>query len=284
MQLEEKFVAFIDVLGFKNMVEEAESGAGTPLTEIMEHLSKLGTSEDSSKFQKYGPTTCPQSETISRGLDFQVTQISDCAIISSEVSPAGIINLVSHCWGAVTELLMKGIMCRGYITRGSVFHNGSQVIGSGYQNAYAKESGVTAFKLEANERGTPFVEVDSTVCEYIKGSTDDCVRKMFSRMTKTEDGLTALFPFQRLSHSFVIGGYGQEEFNPDKEIESNNNVRKLLHTLIERVESFVDPNNERAMSKSRHYIKAINEQLSVCDSTDEMINTLCQPFPRERKY
>lgn len=281
MQFEEKIVAFIDVLGFKNMVKEAESGSGISLTEIMNHLSKLGTAEDSSKFQKYGPTICHKSETIRRDLNFKVTQISDCAIISSEISPAGVINLVSHCFGAVIELLLRGIMCRGYITKGSIFHNDNYVIGSGYQDAYTKESGVTAFKIEANERGTPFVEVDRKVCEYVKNSTDSCFREMFSRMTKTENGLTALFPFQRLSHSIGKGGFGQpEEFNPDKEKEYNNMIRTRLQTLIERVEVFVDHNNEKALSKSRHYIKAINEQLRVCDRIDETIDTACQPFPR----
>jgi len=280
MEFEERFIAFIDVLGFKNMVKEAEAGSGMPLAEIMDNLSKLGTSDDEKKHEKYGPTTCPQSETINRNLNFKVTQISDCAIISAEVSPAGIINLVSHCWGSVIKLLMKGIMCRGYITKGSIYHNNNQVIGTGYENAYLKESGVSAFKLEADERGTPFVEIDPVVCEYINNSTDKCVKEMFSRKTRTEDGITALFPFQRLSHSFIIGGFGQKEFDPNKEKESNNNVRKLLNNLIERIEGFIDPQNEKAKIKSRHYINAIKEQIAVCDKTDEMIDILCQPFPR----
>ena len=78
----------------------------------------------------------------------------------------------------------------------------------------------------------------------------------------------------------LIGGFGQEEFDPNKEKVSNNNIRKLLHTLIERIEGFVDPENEKAMNKSRYYIKAIKEQLTACDKTDEMIDILCQPFPR----
>lgn len=282
MQFEEKFIAFIDVLGFKSMVEKSEAGTGVPLAEIMEIISKLGTTEDSNKFQQYGPTTCPQSKKTRLDLNFKVTQISDCVIVSSEVSPAGIINLVSHCWGAVLKLLMHGIMCRGYITKGNVFHSENQIIGTGYQNAYIKEAGVTAFKLEADERGTPFVEIDPCVCDYIKSSTDSCVEKMFSRMTKTEKDLTPLFPFQRLSHSFAISRPGQTEFSPEKEKGSNNNIRALLHQTIERVERYVDPANEMASRKSRHYINAIKGQLSICDKTDEMIETLCQPFPRDR--
>ena len=99
-------------------------------------------------------------------------------------------------------------------------------------------------------------------------------------MTKTEEGTTALFPFQRLSHSFIIGGFGQKEFDPNKEKESNNNVRKLLNNIIERIEGFVVPENEKAKKKSRHYINAIKAQLAVCDTTDEMINKLCQHIPR----
>lgn len=281
MKYEDKFIAFIDVLGFKSMVEVSEKGTGVSLAELMENLSELGTLKDEHKFEKYGPTTCPQSSFIDRNLNFKVTQISDCVVVSSEVSPAGVINLVSHCWNSVIKLLIKGIMCRGYITKGKIYHHNNQIIGTGYQHAYSRESGVCAFKLEADERGTPFVEIDSAVLEYINNSTDKCVKEMFFRMVKTEGDSTALFPFKRLSHSFAIRGFGQN-FDPDKERESNNNVRTLLHTLKERVMTYVDKSNVLAMSKARHYIKAIDDQLKVCDRTDEIIEKLCSPFPSRR--
>src|SRR5690606_5277877 len=113
------------------------------------------------------------------------------------------------CCSAVMGLLALGIMCRGYITRGSIYHNEGQVIGSGYHQAYESEQGVSVFKLEADERGTPFVEVDPIVCNFVKEETDSCVREMFSRMTKKEQGTTAVFPFKRLLHCFTIGGYNQ---------------------------------------------------------------------------
>lgn len=281
MKFEDKFIAFVDVLGFKSMVEASELGTGMPLPDLMTCLSKLGTKKDEAHFEQYGPTTCPQSRCIQENLDFRLTQISDCVIVSSEVSPAGVINLVSHCWGAVIELLMHGIMCRGYITKGSIFHKEGQVIGSGYQRAFESESGVSAFKLKADERGTPFVEVDPVVCEFVERETDHCVREMFSRMTKTEQGTTALFPFKRLSHSFVIGGFSRE-FDPGKEKAANENVRKLLRSLKERILKYVDQENSRAVSKVRHYIHALDAQLAVCDKTDEMIDLLCAPFPARR--
>jgi hypothetical protein len=101
-------------------------------------------------------------------------------------------------------------------------------------------------------------------------------------MVKTEDGTTALFPFQRLSHSFAIGGFGQE-FDPNREKKANDNIRKLLNSLKERVLSYVNESNAKAMNKVRHYVRALDQQLAVCDKTDEMIDVLCSPFPSRRR-
>lgn len=281
MKFEDKFIAFIDILGFKNLVESAEKGDGLSLSDIVELLKKLGTEKDNHKFDQYGPTTCPESSFIQKNLNFKVTQISDCVIVSSELSPAGLINLISHCWGAVIQLLIKGIMCRGYITKGTIFHDGAQVVGSGYQKAFLSESNVSAFKHEADERGTPFVEVDHIICDYVKEKSDPCVKEMFARMVREEGGTTALFPFQRLSHSFIIAGFGHE-FNPEKEKESNQNIRELLYKLKDRVMGYVDKSNSKAVEKAQHYLRALDTQLEVCDKTDEAIEVLCQPFPSGR--
>ena len=117
----EKIIAFVDVLGFKKLVIDAEQGVGQPLPDILSFLKLLGTGAERARFDNYGPTCCPCAPFLEKNLDFRVTQISDCVVVSAEVSPAGVINVVSHCWGAVIELLNRGIMCRGYIKRGSLY-------------------------------------------------------------------------------------------------------------------------------------------------------------------
>jgi hypothetical protein len=276
IEFKDKFIGFVDILGFKKMVEAAEAGTGTPLPQLLETLKKLGAPDDRKRFEKRGPTICPQSTYIQRDLDFRVTQISDCVIISSEVSPAGVINLVNHCWIAVIQLLTKGIMCRGYITRGSIYHTETQIIGSGYQNAYSKEREVAAFKRKADERGTPFVEVDQTVCNYVRDHGDSCVKEMFSRHVKDDGVVIALFPFKRLSHSFIIN----REFDPEKEKRSNKNVRLWIENFKELVMALVDQTNPNAVSKAEHYVAALDAQLEVCEKTDEMIDWLNYPFPQ----
>ena len=272
----DKFVAFVDVLGFKSLVVESERGMGIPLAELLELLQKLGNGKERGRFDEYGPTCCPMAPRIEKNLDFRVTQISDCVIVSSEVSPAGVINLISHCWGAVIELMARGIMCRGYIRRGRVFHTDTQVIGSGYQEAYLAESRVSAFKREADERGTPYIEVDAEVAAYVESQPDSCVKMMFGRMVKRDGDTVVLFPFQRLQHSFIVAGFGHK-FDPAKELASNDNLRKNLLRYIEKVRANVDPCNKSALMKANHYVEALRAQLRACDETDRTIHMLSSP-------
>lgn len=279
-EFKEKFIGFIDILGFKRLVAESEAGKGFSLQEITELVGLLGSSTARNHFERYGPTCCPQSQYLEKNLDFRLSQISDCVIVSAEISPAGAINLVSHCWGAVIRLLQKGVMCRGYISKGAIHHTDANFIGTGYQNVLEAERQVSVFKRGADERGTPFVEVDRAVCEYISGC-DACVREMFSRMTKTDGQNVALFPFKRLSHSFLVGGFGVT-FDPDKERKSNDNLRKSIISFRDKVATLIDASNPDAARKGEHYIDALNVQIDVCDQTDEMIDKLCAPFPFPR--
>jgi len=269
----EKFVAFIDILGFKGMVDAAESGSGKTLPELLTLISNLGNHADLQFYEKHGPEICPDAPRINKNLDFIITQISDCVIVSAEISPAGIINLVAHCSKVVMRLLKEGVMCRGYITRGSVYHTNTQIIGSGYNQAFSKESGVIAFQNEADELGTPFIEVDKLVCDYIEETKDKCIKEMFSRNVKSDGTVTAIFPFQRLSHSFGIGGiFGN--LDVEKEKKSNEVVRGWLNNLKESVWSQVDKNNKSAVKKAKHYITALDHQLEICNKTAEVLDKM----------
>jgi len=279
----DKSIGFVDILGWKELVKVAEAGNGMSLGNLIEMATELGTPEDRKRYQKSGPRICPNSTYIQRDLDFQLTQISDSVLVSSEISPAGVINLVDHCWGAVIQLLTKGIMCRGYITRDSVYHTEVQIIGSGYEKAYGNENQVTAFKRNADERGTPFVEVDPVVCDYVRDQGDSCVKKMFSRYVKGDGTVTALFPFKRLQHSFIIGGWPGHTFNPEKERQSNKNMRSMIENVRDRVIALIDRSKPDAASKAEHYIAALDAQIEVCERTDEMIDMPSSTSPASRK-
>ncbi len=258
------------------MVEAAEAGIGTTLTELLAMLKVMGTLKDIEDIKRYGPTVCPDSTCIQPDLDFQLTQISDCVVVSSEVSPAGVINLIHHCWGVVFGLLRKGLMCRGCITRGSIYHTENQFIGTGYQEAQFKEKRVTIFARDASEKGTPFVEVDPAVRDYVMNDCDACVKEMFPRFVKEDGELIALFPFKRLVHS--LGGTSKLE----DEKRSNHQWRLIINKLKEGIMASVDQSNGDAKRKGEYYIAALNTQLAECDRIDEEIDWLNSPFPAHR--
>jgi hypothetical protein len=278
MEFKEKFIAFIDILGFKQLVAAAERGEGMPLHEILELSQKLGRSGKRQFFEKYGSEMCPAASFVQRDLDFRATQISDCVVLSTEISPAGGINLISQAWSAVTALLTQGLLCRGYITRGMIYHTDAQFIGTGYQKAVEKEKAVMAFSRNADDRGTPFVEVDAEVRDYLVESADGCVREMFSRLVKDDGTVTAVFPFQALSAKFMI----DHSFDAAMQKKSNQNLRISLQTMKEKMMKYIDRSNPSAVLKSEHYVAALDAQLKICDRTDQLIDALCRPFPSRR--
>lgn len=267
----DKFIAYVDILGFKGLVADAEQGKGLALDDLLKLLGLLGTGKERARFDQHGPACCPYAPRIEKNLDFRVTQISDCVVVSAEVSPAGVINVISHCWGAVIELLARGLMCRGYIKRGNLFHSDTQIIGSGYQEAFLAESMVSAFKREADERGTPYVEVDAEINDYVLSQSDHCAKEMYERMIKRDGDTVVIFPFRRLQHSFIVAGFNVK-FDPERERVSNQNLRMNIQRIKERIWSFVDRSVPNAVSKANHYIAALDAQLQVCDKTDEFIH------------
>ncbi|MCM2286099.1 MAG: hypothetical protein NDI81_15040 [Desulfobacula sp.] len=282
-EFKDKFIGFVDILGWEDLVERAETeDSGISLTDLRNVLNELVSPRVKENLKVDGHYVCPQSISIKRDLDFQITQVSDSLIVSSEISPAGVMTIIHECYRAVLRLLLKkGIMCRGYITRGNIFHDDTtnEIIGSGYQEAFKKESGVLAFKNEADERGTPFVEVDPTVCNYIKSSTDDCVRKTFARLVKSDGTYTVLFPFKKLSHDFIIGDFLGHKFDPRQERDSNNVVKSWIENILKLLDKNTNHEKPNAVKKARHYREALLNQLRGCSETDLLLSRLETEYP-----
>lgn len=278
MELQDKFIGFIDILGYSALTRATEEGTGFTFERLEALTKKLGTEEDRKHFEKYGATTCPSAPYIQRHMDFEISQAWDSVVVSAEVSPAGIINLISHCFGACIELLVEGVMCRGYVKRGRIHHKGMRVFGSGHIETVEMEKQVSFFKQDAEEKGTPFIEVHPEIVEYIKEQPNTCVKEMFKRMVLQHEGLAAIFPIQRLSHSFIVGGFGMPPFDGAKEKRNNDAMRKNLLRLKEKVRGLVVDGGASAVRKSEHYLQALDEQLKVCDRVDENIDALEKPF------
>lgn len=268
----EKFIAFVDILGFKGMVADSAHDSGR-LSELLSLVDKLGNGTERSNYEKYGPICCPEAPRVERNLNFQVTQISDCVIVSAEISPAGLINLVTHCWQVAIRLLQFGVLCRGFVSRGLIYHQDSQVIGPGYQSVLGAEPTVTAFQRKVDEVGTPFIEIDNDVVEYVASQPDSCVKMMFDRLSKFDGSKVALFPFKRLNHDFIVGGiYGP--FEPDIHLRSVENVRGWIAKMQKQIHSNISGKGPQALQKAEHYLDALDRQLGELDETEKVIRSI----------
>ena len=255
-----KLIAFIDILGFKTKVEAAERGAGVGLDGLLEQCSRLAQESHRTSVLLHGPLICPDSQRVQRSLDYAVTQVSDCAVISCEVSPAGAVNLLHHVRSAAAGLLRDGSMVRGYVCMGSIYHqDGGQFVGTGYQRAFELERRVGAFRPPADGFGTPFVEIDPAVVEYVRDGTDPCVQRMFDRMTTTDSaGITVVDPMKQLS---AIAGSG-----PDRaQVERNAIVvAGWIEGFLASLESQSPERRPHANVKAKHYRRFLNDQLRKC--------------------
>src|SRR5690606_24167758 len=121
------------------------------------------------------------------------------------------------------------VLCRGFITRGLIYHTPNQVIGPAYLRALHSEKTVSVFGNSANDKGTPFVEFDEIVVNYVSEQSDRCVKKMFERFTKFDGQRMAIFPFKLLNHDF--GGTSEQT----QDLESVNTIRGWITLMRERI-------------------------------------------------
>lgn len=255
-----KFIAFVDILGFTNKVETAETGE-ISLETIVEMQKRLGTDADKELIAG-GGRCCPESQHIQFDLDFQITQVSDCVIVSCEISPAGVINIISYCSEVVMRLLEIGVMCRGYITTGLIYHTESNLFGTGYQKAYKYEDGgnVKVFGREGDRNSTPFVEVDREVCDYVKECGDQNVVKHFKRIVRDNGKEAALFPFKFLAGGYIVG------LKSNEEIEQSYMDRQIkIEELKKIINNYISEDDQKTIEKGKYYINELDKCLESCE-------------------
>jgi hypothetical protein len=146
-RFQNRFIAFVDILGFRGIVERM-SGDEKLFETIRDALQ--GLDRQSRDFRKYRHKERDKVRAILESgsvplianSDLQMTAFSDCYVIS-EVSPAWHVLAAVHALGA--RLLEKGILTRGAVVQGGAYHNGRVLFGRGIIEAYELESEVAKY-------------------------------------------------------------------------------------------------------------------------------------------
>ena len=223
----DKFIAFFDVLGWKSLVLKAEQNNSASLKEPIEILDLINRELQMREelFLRNELEICPSSPHKSQDIDFCFTTFSDSAVVSAEVSPAGLANLINCCRAVYFKLILrKGLMCRGYIKRGQIYHTKRYCVGSGLNDVVEREKNVSIFGSDSGEYSTPFIEIDENVLQFIDDEvSDSCVKSVLSDIVKRAGNVAAVFPFNNLSPSV----FGDSSINPGQNREGYQRCSKM---------------------------------------------------------
>lgn len=117
----EKYVAFVDMLGFRYLVETADASG-----EMRESLAKI--------VGIFRSTIGSHEQLGSR-----VTHFSDCLIVSADRTERGLRALLQGCTWLTLNLVQFPVLLRGGIAVGRITHEPDVVFGLGVNRAYAFE-------------------------------------------------------------------------------------------------------------------------------------------------
>ena len=146
-RFQNRFVAFVDVLGFRNLVERM-SHEDRIFATVRDALKVLD--RQALGFQQYRRERRSKRQELRRKggvsvvgeTNLQMTAFSDCFVLS-EVSPAWHVLAAVQSLGA--RFLAEGILTRGAVVLGKAYHNGRVLFGPGIIEAYELESRVAKY-------------------------------------------------------------------------------------------------------------------------------------------
>ena len=128
----ERYVAFIDILGFSDIVRQSKASPdkAIQLITILEEIAGA---------QRFGTELEIPSD------DFKAQSFSDCIVLSENASPKGLFHFLASVTLLNFELLAKGVFTRGGIAKGDLHHSDKVVFGPAMLEAYRLESSISRY-------------------------------------------------------------------------------------------------------------------------------------------
>lgn len=131
---QDRYVAFIDILGFKNLVAKSEEDP-----QLLERLvSALAELNDYVGLQQAMDQTKNDTSGFFKGM-FRISTFSDSVLISTNANSLGLMLLLMIVTLISNKLFEQGILSRGGISRGKMIHTENIAIGAGLIKAYQLE-------------------------------------------------------------------------------------------------------------------------------------------------
>jgi hypothetical protein len=224
MAYEDRYLTFIDILGFREMV--ARMGRAPKFyNEVLSHLSAMR------------KTLPPRN--VKAATDLRVQSFSDSIVLSSRPTPDGLWHLLFVVHDLANALLPRGIFIRGGVARGRMHHEEDILFG---------QAMVDAYDLETNVAGHPRIVLSKRVwLDAQRAAQEDEVWAAYysSRLIRAEDGPAFLH---------VLCEY--QAFNSqDREASAPGSGKHPLKARGEKIRRAIAQRLEEAMDSPAHFLK-----------------------------
>jgi len=180
----DRYVAFVDILGFRELVKEIERGK-LPPEYVRDVLAVVHEDETYSREAwKYA--------------DFRAISVSDAVALSCAPDPGGLDLLFYSICRLTAALLLRGYFIRGAVVRGKLWHDNTTVFGPALVQAYDIETKVARYPRIVVTRDV-FLDVQQSIKDISVG-----VGKHLDGMLKqADDGPMYLHVLRHLIRELV---------------------------------------------------------------------------------
>ena len=213
---DERYVAFVDILGFANIVRKTEYDISDKRYDaLVKILTEIGS---------YNEPTINESD------DFQFQSFSDSVIMSTASTTTGLLHLLHSISHLSIRLLSTGLLMRGAIAKGKLHHDQFVMFGPAFLVAYNTKSHIAKY---------PRVVLSREVYQDFRTLTPSL---KFPQVLLADDGP----PYLHVFAGFRMLNEGQ----PTPDYLNSEEVR-LAQTCQRSIQNLLD----NSIYKSSHYEK-----------------------------
>ncbi len=243
MNYENRVCCFIDILGFKNHIDETITKSGEDnIKKIKSIVSILALSQ-----KMTDNIGCSESKV--------TTYFSDSIVISYKYNePSQLFHTLLDLLYVAFELASNGFLTRGGVSIGKLLHNSNYIFGPALIDAYKIESETAKspriiVSEEVIKIGTEFTEHEHTKDEefqHIKGivTKDDdglyFIDYISKSSTEFDDPIIGLYEYIEKLKELFFKNYAKED---EKTQEKLNWLKSKLNTYITEIKENLNPNN-----------------------------------------
>ncbi|WP_429912092.1 hypothetical protein [Glycocaulis sp.] len=164
VQYQQRIVAFLDILGFRDLVIRSESDQNA-FNKVIDSIIKI------KRIADVRPT----------GYDYHASTFSDNIAISAKIDVESLHYIFISIEALTTNLMQIGCLCRGSVVVGNLVHNENMVFGRGLVSAHDFENRLAKY---------PRIVLDDNIVDMVRQLTpEDTLGAMKRKLFRDFDGM-----------------------------------------------------------------------------------------------